>query len=180
MLLQFLLANTKGLCVSVSLQFSLFHLIFLLGLSKKTNNSKESPHFLSSPFFFHSPILFSVSLSLWYFPLPQFYPAGTAGDFTPNWSSWRPLSEPFSRSTSGRRDLGCEWRFVYCFSKRGPSLSHSHLSQVPLRPRSTMPDCFCQVARFQARSEQRFPAKFRPWFSFFFHSQRDSKLLSTL
>lgn len=126
-----------------------------------------------------SVLSFSVSLSLWYFPLPQLYPAGTTGDFTPNWLSRGPLSEPFSCSTSGRRDLSCEWRFVYCFSKRGPSLSRSHLSQVPLRPCSTMPDCFCQVTRFQARSEQRFPAKFRPRFSFFFHSQRDSKLLST-
>lgn len=150
---------------------------FLVGTVQQTNNSKESPQFSFSPVF--SLLSFSVSLSLWYFPLPQFYPAGTAGDFTPNWSSRRPLSEPFSRSTSGRRDLGCEWCFVYCFSKRGPSLSCSHLSQVPLRPRSTMPDCFCQVARFQARSEQRFPAKFRPRFSFFFPSQRDSKLLST-
>lgn len=148
---------------------------FLVGPVQKTNNSKKSPYFLSPDFF----SLSSYSLSLWYFPLPQFCKAGTAGDFTPNWLSWGPLSEPFSSSTSGRRDLGSEWRFVYCFSKRGPSLSRSHLSQVPLRPRSTMPDCFCQVARFQARSEQRFLAKYRPWFSFFFHTQRDSKLLST-
>lgn len=53
-----------------------------------------------------------------------------AGDLTPSWWSRRPLLEPSSRSTSGRRDLDCEWSFVYCFSKRGPS----HLSQVPLRP----------------------------------------------
>lgn len=100
------------------------------------------------------------SLSLWVFPLPQFCPVGMAGDFTPNWSSRRPLLRPLSCSTSGRRDLGCEWCFVYCFSKRGPSLSCSHLSQVPLRLCSTMPDCSCQVARFQARSVQHFPAKF--------------------
>lgn len=159
------------------LSFALLRCIFLLGLSNTQTIPKKVLSFLSLPVL--SLLSFSVSLSLWYFPLPQFYPAGTAGDFTPNWLSRRPLSEPFSRSTSGRRDLGCEWRFVYCFSKRGPSLSRSHLSQVPLRPRSTMPDCFCQVARFQARSEQRFPAKFRPRFSFFFLSQRDSKLLST-
>lgn len=138
--------------------------VFLLGLSNRQTIPRRVLGFLSPMFFFP---LSSHSPSLWYFPLPQFYPAGMAGDFTPNWSSRRPLLEPFSRSTSGRRDLGCEWRFVYCFSKRGPSLSCSHLSQVPLRPYSTMPDCSCQVARFQARSVQRFPAKFRPQFFVF-------------
>lgn len=177
-LLQFLVANTEDASVfkpSVSLCFSFF--VFSCWDCPKDKHFQGVLSCLSLCFFLLS---FSVSLSLWYFPLPQFYPTGTAGDFTPNWLSRRPLSEPFSRSTSGRRDLGCEWCFVYCFSKRGPSLSRSHLSQVPLRPRFTMPDCFCQVARFQARSEQRFPAKFRPQFLVFFHSQRDSKLLSTL
>lgn len=88
-------------------------LYFLVGTVRQTIPRRV----LGFLFFF---LLSSRSLSLWYFPLPQFYPAGMAGDFTPNWLSRRPLLEPFSRSTSGRRDLGCEWRFVYCFSKRGP------------------------------------------------------------
>lgn len=84
-----------------------------------------SPYFMSSVFFPSDSFLcFFLSMSLF------LYPAGMAGDLTPSWWSRRPLLEPSSRSTSGRRVLDFEWSFVYCFSKRGPS----HLSQVPLRP----------------------------------------------
>lgn len=160
MFLQALLAHTELWFHSTLMTASLCSFTVFSCQDCPTDKSKESPRFSFSPLICCLFFLFGISHFL-------SYPAGAAGDFTPNWSSRTPLSEPFSRSTSGRRDLGCEWSFVYCFSKRGPSLSRSHLSQVPLRPHSTMPDCFCQVARFQARSEQHFPAKFWPRFFVF-------------
>lgn len=77
-----------------------------------------------------------VSASGWYFSLPQCTPARSAGDFTTNWSSRRPLLGPSSRSLN----LASEWFFVYCFSKRGP---WSRLSQVPLHA----PQCLIVSAK---------------------------------
>lgn len=123
---------------------------------KQTNTSKESPPSSPCPCFLSLLPLFGISHFLRSIQLGRpeiLHPIGRVEGLCRSPS----LAPQVAEGTWAVNGALCT-----VFLRGGPLSPRSHLSQVPLRPRSTMPDCFCQVARFQARSEQRFPAKFRP------------------
>lgn len=162
----------ESLCFQWNRQNALFSFIFLLGLSKRQTISQVLLFFC----IFCPPLILRLFL-----PLPPLYPAGMAGVFTPNWSGWRPLSEPFSRSTSGRRTWPVNGALCAVFLRGGP------LSPTLICHRSLSVHTLHNAWLFLPQSpgsrpdlNKRSPAKFRPWFLFLFHSQRDSELLLTV
>lgn len=157
----------ESLCFQWNHQNALFSFIFLLGLSKRQTISP-------SPLVFFLPSSYSPSL----FPTSSVV---SSWDFTPNWSGWRPLSEPFSRSTSGRGTWPVNGALCAVFLRGGP------LSSTLICHRSLSVHTLHNAWLFLPKSpgsrpdlNKRSPAKCRPWFSFLIHSQRDSELLLTV